>query len=201
MVTLTLVRSTLLLDTTTSDADTTANNLTRQHSLVMSGFPTVRGVPARQALGVLYHIRPTLPQQVALLVQSSDTPDWSRLPSFVAETQVEHFEQTIDAGQLWNFACDANPSFRPSGRERQFLHSPSDQHAWWEHRSQIHGFRTQKLILQGLGTRRGDQGLALSVVRFSGQLVVEDPQRFAESFRHGVGPGKAFGCGLLSLAG
>lgn len=201
MAAITLVRSTLLLDTATPDADTTVNNLTRQHSLVMSGFPTVRGVPARQALGILYHIRPTLPQRVELLVQSSEEPDWSHLPSFVAETQVEHLEQPIEEGQTWEFACDANPSFRPSGRERQFLQSPSDQQDWWERRSDLHGFRTDSLIIQGLGTRRGDQGIAFSVVRFSGRLVVQDATRTADSFRHGVGPGKAFGCGLLYLAG
>ena len=201
MATIALIHSMLLLDTTTPNADTTASNLSQQHALVMSGFPTVRGVPARHALSVLYQVRPTLPQRVELSVQSPEEPNWSCVPDFVTKTTVEHIALDLEEGQVWEFSCDANPSVRPPGRSRQFLQSLSDQQKWWERRSDIHGFQTQSLTIQGLGIRRGDQGLALSVVRFSGQFVVRDAVRVADSFRRGVGPGKAFGCGLLRLAG
>jgi CRISPR system Cascade subunit CasE len=47
--------------------------------------------------------------------------------------------------------------------------------------------------------RQGDVGKIVPV-RFEGILSVDDPQRLLELVRHGIGPAKAFGCGLLSLA-
>lgn len=41
---------------------------------------------------------------------------------------------------------------------------------------------------------------ALGAVRFDGTLVVSDPEKFGEAIRRGIGPQKAFGFGLLSVA-
>ncbi len=40
----------------------------------------------------------------------------------------------------------------------------------------------------------------LGAVRFDGVLVVADPNRFSQAIACGIGPGKAFGFGLLSVA-
>jgi len=37
-------------------------------------------------------------------------------------------------------------------------------------------------------------------VRFQGVLKVEEPEAVMELVQNGIGPAKAFGCGLLSLA-
>ena len=42
--------------------------------------------------------------------------------------------------------------------------------------------------------------LTLSTVLFEGRLLVRDAAALREAVAHGIGPGKAYGCGLLSLA-
>lgn len=41
------------------------------------------------------------------------------------------------------------------------------------------------------------RGIALSTLDFEGELRVTDPEVFLPALLHGVGPAKAFGCGLL----
>ncbi|MBK5911020.1 type I-E CRISPR-associated protein Cas6/Cse3/CasE [Rhodothalassium salexigens] len=45
--------------------------------------------------------------------------------------------------------------------------------------------------------RRGRRRAVLSSLDFEGLLRITDPQAFAAALRHGIGPAKAFGCGLL----
>lgn len=45
-----------------------------------------------------------------------------------------------------------------------------------------------------------DPRLTIATALFEGELEVTDSEAFARAFRVGIGPGKAFGCGLLSLA-
>jgi len=44
------------------------------------------------------------------------------------------------------------------------------------------------------------RGLTFGTALFEGKLVVTDAARFRNAWMTGIGPGKAFGCGLLSLA-
>lgn len=41
------------------------------------------------------------------------------------------------------------------------------------------------------------RGIVLSTLDFDGELQVTDPERFLPALRNGIGPAKAFGCGLL----
>ena len=50
------------------------------------------------------------------------------------------------------------------------------------------------------GRQQADRHLTLGSVLFEGHLVVEDPERFYETIEKGIGSGKAYGFGLLSLA-
>ena len=42
-----------------------------------------------------------------------------------------------------------------------------------------------------------DGQLSFSTADFSGELTVFDPSAFVMTLRNGIGPAKAFGCGLL----
>jgi CRISPR system Cascade subunit CasE len=45
--------------------------------------------------------------------------------------------------------------------------------------------------------QRGGKGIALSTLDFEGGLAVTDPERLRVVLLAGIGPAKAFGCGLL----
>lgn len=49
------------------------------------------------------------------------------------------------------------------------------------------------------GIGRLDRKLTFGTVLFEGRLAIVDPGRFRAAVRDGIGPAKAFGCGLLSL--
>lgn len=51
----------------------------------------------------------------------------------------------------------------------------------------------------GGGHGRGER-LSFGTALFEGMLEVEDPDRLREAIAAGIGPAKAFGCGLLSIA-
>lgn len=46
---------------------------------------------------------------------------------------------------------------------------------------------------------KGQQPITLAKAQLQGTLTVTDPEAFQRSFTHGIGRGKAFGCGLLQL--
>ena len=65
------------------------------------------------------------------------------------------------------------------------------------------GFRAARSDPAGMsyGRRPGaDRRIAIETCTFEGVLDVTDPAALRETIAAGVGPGKAFGCGLLSLA-
>lgn len=47
--------------------------------------------------------------------------------------------------------------------------------------------------------RRGEGEASVTTVDFDGRLTVRDPSRFVDSLTRGIGPAKAFGCGLMLI--
>ncbi|MEW6403513.1 MAG: type I-E CRISPR-associated protein Cas6/Cse3/CasE [Chloroflexota bacterium] len=81
---------------------------------------------------------------------------------------------------------------------------------WLVSRSEAHGFRLVEPIKDTLRTEAGyvymnktqdsSKGQKLRSVTYDGLLEIVDPARFSEALRGGIGPAKAFGFGLLSIA-
>jgi CRISPR system Cascade subunit CasE len=65
---------------------------------------------------------------------------------------------------------------------------------------QLPNFRVDVIPDGRTGNDKPDHGGAFLAVRFEGVLIVTDPATFRETVVAGVGSGKAFGFGLLSLA-
>lgn len=74
---------------------------------------------------------------------------------------------------------------------------------WLGERSQKHGFTFDPTSIrvdsyrQHRFFRRGCDPVQLSTLDFNGVLTVNDPDRFLKVLYNGMGPAKAFGCGLL----
>lgn len=78
--------------------------------------------------------------------------------------------------------------------------------AWLSKRAGVAGFRVEPDGFAAVGyrqhrvPRKGRTPPAtFSTVDLSGTLVVEDPARLVEAIARGIGPEKAFGCGLLLI--
>lgn len=72
--------------------------------------------------------------------------------------------------------------------------------AWLQARAESSGFQIDpdSLVVEAYRQQGGKRGqLCFSTVDFRGQLTVTDPERFTAALHGGIGPAKAFGCGLL----
>ena len=190
------------------------------HTTVMTAFPSV-DANARQAFGVLYRLEKDTP---ALLVQSKVAPNWGYLPHgyVLLEPAVksvgDHYDQLTE-GMVLRFRLKANPTKKidtktgPDGRRRNgrrvALFGEDEQIGWLERRAELGGFELLNMASQpelydvAIGqshVERSRSGLAFGSVTFEGRLRITDRDRFRDTLISGIGSGKAYGFGLLSVA-
>lgn len=199
------------------------------HRTVMSAFPQRDG-SARAACGVLYRVELRDLRRPQVLVQSRVEPDWSDLPEayllrLLDNPGVRSLDPVIrrlDAGNRLRFRLHANPTKRvaaapDAGRsdlrgKRMELRRPEEQEAWLHRKAEDGGFELVSVQARPdvanvrtvpndrrLGHRDGSL-LTFGAVTFDGVLRVVDADRFRETLHHGIGSGKAYGFGLLSVA-
>lgn len=198
------------------------------HRLVMSGFPEAVSVSARAEHLVLYRLEmDTQRGALVLYVQSEGIPDWSRLPAGTLVALVDrnpeirplHELDAIQIGRAARFRLRANPTrkidtksvdgAKRNGR-RVPLRDDESCHVWLVRKGAQHGFEVVRsaegdLCLSILHEplhrgRRDTKIVTFEGVRFDGHLRIVDAEKFRSAVMHGVGPGKAYGFGMLSLA-
>lgn len=130
----------------------------------------------------------------------------------------------IGVGMRFLFRLRVNPTKRISDRtpgrddplvgKRVDLLREEDQIAWMHRKGEQHGFRLLKTDIdpniadvqaaKGEKTygrrRRGDARMTFGGVLFNGRLEVINQEMFLTALHDGIGSGKAFGFGLLSIA-
>ena len=175
------------------------------HRTLMSAFP--EQLPADER--VLYRVEHTPEQaRATVLVQSQTLPAWHSverlndrryLPRLPA---VKEFEPQTPAGEQLRFRLQANPTVKRYGK-RCALYAEDEWMSWLRRKGQAHGFTVEPLDVRcvKLGSLHG-QGRRQTwhAVQFDGRLQVSQPQAFSAALRAGIGSGKAFGFGLLSIA-
>ncbi|HEV2246963.1 MAG TPA: type I-E CRISPR-associated protein Cas6/Cse3/CasE [Terriglobia bacterium] len=180
--------------------------------------------PRDDEAGFLYRIDPGRQGRAVILVQSATKPDWeyafhNAQYLLAAPPQVKTYDPSFKAGQRLRFRLIANPTRRlsknslgPDGRPVEKgigkrVPVPADRLLEWLYcRAEKAGFSVDKdsaTISPGYlyfkKSRDGDEA-RLRSVRYDGLLSVTDPACFRETMAQGIGHGKAFGFGLLSVA-
>jgi len=196
------------------------------HRRVMSAFPDVLDpeVEARAYFGVLYRLELNRNSgQVLLYVQSRVEPDWTQLPEGYlrpadglanpALKRIDHVYDGIQAGRVLRFRLRANPTRKidtksgPDGVRRNGRRVPvrgvEEQVAWLARKAEDCGFELLQVVIAASGStelvKSYETGKTFQGVLFEGHLRVNDPARFREALETGIGPGKAYGFGLLSV--
>ena len=212
--------SQLILNPRSRQAQRALNNPYQVHQLVMRGFPDDF---KREKAQVLHRLE-TRDGAVVLIVQSVIEPDWSAIdPAYLVPTgpydllpnpAVKAVNLPLRAGQILSFRLRANPSVkkrRPQGQEKS-RHSnrvplvrEEKQLEWLQKRAAVGGFRLLRAVVtqsqRQKAWKKGEKDpITLYTVQFDGHLRVEQPDKLLQAVQTGIGPAKAFGCGLLSLA-
>lgn len=198
------------------------------HQQLMTALPTGASDRARAEYGVLYRIDVDRASEIpTILVQTAVRPDWNRIGAsgLLREPAPEPKEiasayEAITPGRRLRFRLRGNPTRRLKCGQRQCKHpkgcrvellGEDEQRAWLTRKAEQGGFRVITVQLrQGdalgakqQGWRRGadaKQKLTFATVLYDGILEVTDAERFREALRQGIGSGKAYGFGLLSVA-
>lgn len=213
--------SRLILNPRSKQVQREARDPYQQHRTVLSAFP--EALPEGER--ILYRLD-TQPRtgHMVLLVQSHTTPNWAGLAakdyllpvdpfSDMLNPAVKTIALSLQAGQTLSFRLRANPTKRllkdiPERNlkkgQRIGLFEEPDQLDWLNKKAKDHGFAVGNVHIIAEGFKSGktsdEQRLAFFAVRFEGYLQVIDPAKLGQAVEGGIGPAKAFGCGLLSLA-
>ena len=194
------------------------------HAAVMASFPPSKSAVSKKVLWRVDRIG----SAVYILVQSDVKPDFTHIVEQFGwpaseqkwETQdMGKFLASIKKGQMWRFRLRANPvhSVKSSGddfRGKVFAHVAIEQQKeWLLSKVSKYGF---KIISSGdpyneacieikqtdrMRFKRQDNQITINAVTFEGILVVEDREKFINAMMAGIGRAKAYGCGLLTIAG
>ena len=179
------------------------------HKTIMAAFPD--GLDKKRERILFRLEQSTESQQVSILVQSQDQPDWSEIaPGYLLNLPNNPATKAINLrlqpGQQLDFPLRAISTKRLSAGtgnkgKRIGLYKMEEQIDWLQRKATDHGFQiynTMPTQQQLVDDHR--QNLKFFSVQFDGILQVTDPERLLTAIQSGIGSGKAFGFGLLSVA-
>jgi CRISPR system Cascade subunit CasE len=182
------------------------------HKRVMMLVPDGLGEQARAQTGVLFRLEEGH-AETSLLIQSRHRPDPDRLPDGYGMTAVKNIDALLErlrSGLTLHYRITANPSKRLA---RADAHHKAKQvvalsgaaaDEWWSRKAAEHGLALSSLLATPMSPASGkaDQGHRIrhSLTRFDGLAVITDPDRVRAAILEGIGRGKSYGGGLLSLA-
>lgn len=191
------------------------------HGAVIGGLAEYSAVER-----TLWRVDAPNPRRPSLLVVTESKPDWTHIVEQAGwpgadgdHCVIRDYGPVLDSlttGQKFGFRVTANPVHsiprRPSATTerrttRTGLGTGDAQLAWFRQRAERWGFEIANDALRisaserrsftknGRGTK-----VTLTTANFEGTLRVASPDAFVHTLRSGLGPAKAYGCGLLALS-
>lgn len=165
---------------------------------------------------LLWRVDVVEPGRHMVLVQCSVVPEPSRLPAgYVTQARRKRIDELlteIAVGDTLRFRLRAAPAMMPSqlgtraetgnrpGRPRIAARGEAAQVAWLARKMDEAGAQALSIAVLDEGSARVCGGAHYGSVRYDGLLRVRDPAKVRIAVEAGVGRGKSWGYGLLSLA-
>lgn len=188
-------------------------NAHKLHQRIMQGFPDQEMDFPRRDWQILYRQEPS-PHSHIILVQSQQEPDWSQLPSgYLEPERLEPRFKPVDLSrwqlkphQPLQFRIKVNPVKREAKSRKLFpLYKREDHIPWFQRKAEQHGFQVKTVdsipVPNIVGSKgKGKGRIKIFAVLLQGQLQVIDREKFLEAVCQGIGKGRSYGCGLLSIA-
>lgn len=200
--------SSLEIDVSDQRGRTWVANPYRVHQRLLMGVPDELAYAEGERL--LFRIEDDR-RPPRILVQTPVSADWGTgfadHPVLIA-AQEKQFDPEFSPGQRLRFMLRANPIKRSKETgDRLGLLREEEQLDWLSRKGEVGGFRVLACNVLARGLRKSRRNPAKDKSRqthlcvdFEGLLQVTDPDALGAAVRDGIGPAKAFGFGLLSLA-
>ncbi|MGW0734441.1 type I-E CRISPR-associated protein Cas6/Cse3/CasE [Streptomyces sp. NPDC002851] len=188
------------------------------HRRLMALYPTDAGPDPRAQFGVLFRTEDT-PTGPHILLQSTHAPDLSRLPDGYGTSHSRPLDALLDAlkpGLTLRYRCVASAVRKPGATTRELYNLPAvvplngpAADEWWLRQADASGLKPLTLHSQPLEAAQGTRGprntdkrhrIRHARTRFDGTAAIVDPAQLRKKIIEGIGRGKAYGCGLLSIA-
>ncbi len=185
------------------------------HKTLMRLLAHAAGPTPRRDGGLLFRLEPGL--DPVLLVQTADTPDLTGLPDGYGTTDTRDLTPMLTAltpGLPVRYRITAAPTaYRPTGappdpvtgRRPRGKITPlqgQDAQAWWHRKAAHAGLHltgtTETLHRPFPSPDRPAPFYQLT--QFDGTATIADPDLLSTALREGIGKGKPYGAGLLTLA-
>lgn len=184
----------------------------RLHRRVMTLFPDRLGVSARQQAAALFRLEEQA-TGFTILIQSRLKPTLDNLPASYGTARTKSLAPLLTAlteGANVHYRIIANATSKLSknttaGRPKQVVPLyGADADRWWQRQADAAGLVLRSLHSAQLATvtgkRNDNSRVTHARTRFDGTATVADPKALVEKIHAGIGRGKSFGCGLLTIA-
>lgn len=163
----------------------------------------------------------TLGEKSYLLVVSPKQTDFTEVAQIYGESDqfeslsYEPLFQKLRTGQQWSFRLRANPTKslfdpeKPNQRGKVVAVKPSDQKNWLIKCAGNNGFSVQTNdfdVVESVwkrfykGKYKNKKEVILYTAVYEGILTITNPLLFSDALSKGIGRGKAYGCGMLTIA-
>jgi len=202
-----LYLSRIKLDVTNRNTLRALNAPSRFHGAIESAFPGER----KRRLWRLDNVNGAL----YLLLLSEDQPHFQSIAvqfcSSENDCEIKCYDsllKRIENGTVWRFRLVANPTYskkKDDARGVVHAHITTDYQAQWlTKKSERCGFRLAEFQVteskwQQFYKAGGKRPVTLITAAYEGILEVTDAAKFREALREGIGRGKAYGMGLLTV--
>jgi len=157
----------------------------------------------------------------ALIIVSADIPEIGHIIREIGVDDARNktldyapFLERIESGKNWRFRICANPvehkkSAAVSRGKVYALRFVPEQLAWLDRQGVKHGFVVKGCdvigdewrIISKKETNNDKNTVRIRAITFDGILTITGTEAFREALTKGIGRGKAYGCGLLTIAG
>lgn len=125
-----------------------------------------------------------------------------------AQVDLTSLIKLLQKDSHWRFRIKGNPvrmTLNKKTGKKSYCHYMNDTNRlkWLEERSEKNGFKLDSVkidAIENIRFQRQGKTVSLASVTYNGTLTVTDPELFLKTFRTGLGHGKAYGLGMLSLA-
>lgn len=199
----------LLLNPAHAEARRDLADAYQMHRTLSRAFATSADMPVPRFLWRVEHER--VPGACSSVLLQADRPGhWHHLGEAggyllkaACEKQVD-VDRVITQSQRCRFRLRANPSVKRDGK-RWGLHDEAAQLAWLHRQGERLGFAVQGADVSQrermrVSQPRYQQRITVDSVQFDGLLCVVDAALLRPALLSGMGPAKALGLGMLSLA-